>query len=485
MCRVIKSLVKQEAKGGSKSKSMHAALPQASIDTRSIDSSLSRPPLMNSPTPLSAEARLQIVRDSMPSGGMFRDKEWLLSPEAFPLPERLVEKLKLLGSALRAFQIACNDLYLESTHSNALGWIANLLDQGKPERMVELGRQERWRKELPRVIRPDLILTETGVSIAELDSLPGGIGLTAWLGKTYAGFGDPVIGGAQGMIEGFAKSFPKHDLLISRESSDYEPEMQWLTQQLNALEGGERRVLNPWNVEPKELTGRSIYRFFELWDIDNVEHGAEWLAMAERGEIQFTPPLKPYMEEKLWLALFWSPALQHWWKSALSEDHLSLLRECIPYGWVLDPVTLPLFAEWPQLGIHSWEEMKRFGNKQRELVIKISGYSETSWGSRGVKIGHDLPQPEWSAAIDEALNRFSQNPHLMQRFHRGRIVAHPFYDEAKQAVTMMQARVRLCPYYFLSDEEVNLGGILATVVPSDKKLLHGMRDAVMLPCVVG
>ena len=50
---------------------------------------------------------------------------------------------------------------------------------------------------------------------------------------------------------------------------------------------------------------------------------------------------------------------------------------------------------------------------------------------------------------------------------------------------MMQARVRLCPYYFLSAEEANLGGILATVVPSDKKLLHGMRDAVMLPCVAG
>ena len=32
------------------------------------------------------------------------------------------------------------------------------------------------------------------------------------------------------------------------------------------------------------------------------------------------------------------------------------------------------------------------------------------------------------------------------------------------------------------DEPV-LGGVLATVCPSDKKILHGMRDAMMLPCI--
>jgi hypothetical protein len=42
--------------------------------------------------------------------------------------------------------------------------------------------------------------------------------------------------------------------------------------------------------------------------------------------------------------------------------------------------------------------------------------------------------------------------------------------------------VRLCPYYFVIGDSVKLGGILATVCPADKKLLHGMSDAVMAPC---
>jgi hypothetical protein len=36
------------------------------------------------------------------------------------------------------------------------------------------------------VIRPDILLTENGFSITELDSVPGGIGLTGWLNQTYA-----------------------------------------------------------------------------------------------------------------------------------------------------------------------------------------------------------------------------------------------------------------------------------------------------------
>jgi len=437
-----------------------------------------------SPTsdPASSAERVQSVRAAMPEGGMFRDKEWRLSPEAFPLDVAQVQKLERLGPALRSFQVACNRLYHESAEGGDHTWVAKLLDQGKPERTIALGRNPRWHNALPGVIRPDLILTETGFSIAELDSLPGGIGLTGWLGETYSGLGEEIVGGAAGMVEGFSRAFPGHDLLISRESGDYQPEMEWLIEKLNTLEGASRRILNPWAVEPYELAGCDIYRFFEIWDIAEVENSAALVAMAESGELSFTPPLKAYIEEKLWLALFWSPALRAWWEKALSAEEMTLLKECIPHGWVLDPVELPIHAEWPKLGIHSWQEMKRFGNKERELVIKISGFSETAWGSRGVSIGHDLSQNEWGATIDEALASFPHHPHLMQRFHKGRVVAHPYWDEEKSTLTMMQGRARLCPYYFVAEGNATLGGVLATVVPADKKILHGMRDAIMIPC---
>ena len=46
----------------------------------------------------------------------------------------------------------------------------------------------------------------------------------------------------------------------------------------------------------------------------------------------------------------------------------------------------------------------------------------------------------------------------------------------------MQGRIRLCPYFFVDGDKAVLSGILATFCPADKKIIHGMRDAAMLPC---
>lgn len=423
-------------------------------------------------TPLDTVAR---IRAAFPEQGFFAEKEWVLSPEAFGLEAGTLEMIRELGPALRAFQRACNALYFDEQHA----WVARLLDQGKPERVVRLGKLARWRNELPAVLRPDLVLTEDGVTISELDSLPGGIGLTAWLNETYAQMGQKVLGGESGMLEGFAHAFPAEDFLVSRESGDYVPEMQWLAEKLG------RRVLRPWEVQPHEMSGSAIYRFFELFDLENVEHADAMLRMAERGELSFTPPLKAFLEEKLWLALFWSPALEDFWNQELGTKHHELLKKCIPFGWVVDPTPLPPFAVFPKLDIQDWREMKTFGGKKRELVLKISGFSERGWGSRGVFIGHDLSQEQWGAAIDEALASFPTNPFVLQEFHRARVVTHPAWDEERQATRAMQSRVRLCPYYFggAAVDAPALGGILATVCPADKKILHGMRDAMMLPCI--
>jgi hypothetical protein len=48
----------------------------------------------------------------------------------------------------------------------------------------------------------------------------------------------------------------------------------------------------------------------------------------------------------------------------------------------------------------------------------------------------------------------------------------------------MESRVRLTPYYFVVGGNTRLGGILATLCPHDKKKIHGMVTAVMVPCAV-
>jgi hypothetical protein len=197
-----------------------------------------------------------------------------------------------------------------------------------------------------------------------------------------------------------------------------------------------------------------------------------------------TPPFKPAMEEKMWFAFFWLKPLEEFWRRELGERTLLALRKVIPYTWLVDPTPLPLHAVLPRLETHGWEEVGRFSQKQRLLILKISGFSENAWGSRGVVMAQDVPQKQWQDELKSALAEFENHPHILQQFHQGRLVEHDYLDENTDSLVRMRGRVRLCPYYFVGDKETKCGGALATICPDDKKLLHGMTDAILVPTAV-
>jgi len=428
-----------------------------------------------------ALARVAAIRAAVPPEGLFADKEWLLSPEPFTIDAALAERLTKLGYRLHLFVRACNELYQRSIAGKQPAWIADYVDRGKPPELVAFSRQKRFRDDLPQVIRPDLVLTEDGFTIAELDNVPGGIGLTQWLNATYASFGThDVLGGATGMLDGFRGILGgSGDIVVSDEAATYRPEMHYLAR----LSGGALRVLDAsqhstLNSQP------TLYRFFENFDLANVPAAPAIMAAAASGEVRVTPPFKPYLEEKLWFALFWLRPLREYWRRELGERHFVELQKHIPYTWILDPTALPQHAVIPGLEINSWEELKAFSQKQRDLILKISGFSELGWGSRSVTLGSDAPQQEWHAAITHALESSEHHPYILQRFHKGRLVEQPYVDPASGEIVTMRGRVRLCPYYFLLDGKAELRGALATICPADKKLLHGMKDAIMVPTAV-
>src|SRR5207244_6572976 len=109
------------------------------------------------------------------------EKDWLLSPDAFPIDKKFLAEIEHLGHRLFVFQRACNQLYQLSVKGKQPAWVARYLDAGKPAELIEFSRRKEIRDDLPRVIRPQLILTDYGYMIAALDSVSVGIGLTAWL----------------------------------------------------------------------------------------------------------------------------------------------------------------------------------------------------------------------------------------------------------------------------------------------------------------
>jgi hypothetical protein len=457
--------------------------------------------------------RRAAIRSAFPTEGLFAEKDWLLSPDAFPIEKKFLAELEQLGHRLFVFQRACNQLYQLSVKGKHPAWVARYLDAGKPQELIEFSRRKEIRDDLPRVIRPDLILTENGYIIAEIDSVPGGIGLTGWLNQTYSTFDDQIIGGTDGMLDGFRTVLPHGgDIVVSQEAATYRPEMEWIAARLNqktsaspgspaAASGVDHglndtklpagfnnpgyswRVVAAENYPPQE--GRDVYRFFELFDLPNIPGIQNTLRANAEDRISITPPIKPYLEEKMWFALFWMQPLREFWRRELGEKYFSKLQEVIPYSWLLDPTPLPQHAVIPRLEIHDWREAARFSQRDRDLLLKVSGFSPLGWGSRGIALGADLPHAEWEKRIDHALATFESSPTIMQRFHKGSLFEHQYWEADSGDLKTMKGRVRLCPYFFVEGNRVKLRGALATIAPADKKFVHGMRDAILVPSKAG
>lgn len=428
----------------------------------------------------------------MPSGGLFAGLDWRVAVEPFHLgPDRAAE-IEQLGRVLLQFYKAANLLYRQSVDGRQPAWVARWLDQGKPDSLIALQREAAFKNDLPRVIRPDLLLEENGVAISELDSVPGGIGLTDWLNQTYARLpgqtdsNTAVLGGASGMREGFASIFgdaARVHVVVSEEASTYRPEMEWLCREL-----GENRFQVRDSGFMDFQPGDAVYRFFELFDLANVANAQRIFQLAAEKQIQLTPPPRPLFEEKMLFALLWNRNLDDFWRRELGAGFFERMRSHVPRTWLLDPAPLPPHAAIPELNLTDWRQLKLLSQRERDLILKISGFSDRAWGARGVWLGSDLSLADWSQAVDEALAGFEHSPCVLQRYRKPARVNFSWHDFQTAQTIPMEGRVRLCPYYFVSGQgdaaRARLGGAMATVCPADKKIIHGMTDAVIAPCAL-
>ena len=430
---------------------------------------------------MDAAVKARHVRDSLPEGGLFKGHNWRIAPEPFQLEPKFARELEALGRMLLQFYKAADLLYRQSVNGKQPTWVCEWLDQGKPASLIQLQRHPQFKTSLPKVIRPDILLTEDGWQITELDSVPGGIGLTAWLNQTYGNHTD-VIGGPNGMIDGFTKIFGDvHTvhLMVSEESATYRPEMEWLAKQIGPH----------FSVRDSDYSGikerDSLYRFFELFDLENIESAYQIFELACSGLINITAPPKSYLEEKMLFALFWNRNLQSFWQRELGGRFVERMEKIIPSTWLIDPSPLPPQGAIPGLNLTDWGQLSELSQKDRQLVLKLSGFNANAWGARSVRLGSDMPQREWAAAVNEAIADFGKSPWILQRYHKPRRMDHEWFDFDNRKLVTMSGRVRLCPYYFVhGDSDVNLGGVLATICPADKKIIHGMRDAILTSCAV-
>ena len=132
-----------------------------------------------------ALTRCATIRTQLSTAGLFADPSalsraidtsavqattsWRISPCPLLISKDQLEFFTALGPQLLSFYRALNRLYMESVKGTQPAWVAGYLDQGKPEALVTYSRMKRLREDLPAVIRPDVIPTQDGMVITELE----------------------------------------------------------------------------------------------------------------------------------------------------------------------------------------------------------------------------------------------------------------------------------------------------------------------------
>ena len=186
---------------------------------------------------------------------LFAEKTWRLSPRPWSLPESALKELRFIGQACLAFHQALERLYLKSFANQRIlrnselkvPWVAEYLDAGKPSWLLDHGSSKAVKGHFPAVLRPDLIVTTDGFALVEMDAVPGGIGLTAFLEELYLGEA------ANGMPSAFHTSLaalvpdkenPSIALVVSDEGATYRPEMEWIAEVLQE-KGRKVKVAHP------------------------------------------------------------------------------------------------------------------------------------------------------------------------------------------------------------------------------------------------
>ena len=450
--------------------------------------------------------------DAFSKQSLFAEKSWRLSPKAYPLTSKQVREIESIGRACLEFLRAKEILYKKSTSNENLlrnekleaPWVAEYFERGKPTELVEHGLSNAVSGQIPFILRPDLLITEDGFALTELDSVPGGVGLTAFLNRLFEGGPGDVIGAGDKMLKCFYKALtakcPELDLpfiaiLVSQEAATYRPEMEWLAMQLQR-EGRRVFVFSPDEVMPLgnslcvDIEGNPqkidiIYRFFELFDLPNIPVSKYFFKAVEGGSVKLTPPMRHFQEEKLSLGLFHHQRLDVYWKEKMGRAQKTFKR-AVPRTWIVDEQNLPPGAvlDAPWVGgrpINDWRQLVNASQKERNLILKISGFHETAWGARSVILGSDSSRIQWGQALHQALRMSDERLHIIQEYRKPARIQHPIFNE-DGSLGSLQGRVRLCPYFMIEGNSIELTGILATVCPADKKIIHGMSDAILLPC---
>ena len=185
-------------------------------------------------------------------------------------------------------------------------------------------------------------------------------------------------------------------------------------------------------------------RFIDIFEIAEAAHAGmrPLLDAYLDGAATDLNTCKQFLDEKLWLALFWDPRLDRVWRRHIGGEHLELLQCILPFTTFLSADTkVRLQGEWLPI-----DRLGELPDRERTFVTKESGTSETAAAAQSFVVLSEMPGPEVEAHLQTLIE--NGPPSIIQELVESAKIDFTAIDpETNTRLHQEQARVKMSAFY--------------------------------------
>lgn len=152
---------------------------------------------------------------------------------------------------------------------------------------------------------------------------------------------------------------------------------------------------------------------------------------------------KQFLDEKLWMALFWDPRLAEMWRKHLPEQHHTILERILPFTTFVTPdarVRLP-DGKWIPI-----DRLHELPSADRCFVTKESGTSETAAGAQSFVVLSEQSPAEVKQHL-EMLSHVGPPSILQELIESARVDFYAIDPDTRQRIQRRDARVKMSAFY--------------------------------------
>lgn len=344
-------------------------------------------------------------------------------------PFKLTKKEKLdienIGKAICNYMDCCIELYNNNEDAH------ELLDRGKPKHLKNV-------KDIKYLfLRPDLILTDSGFCLCEIETSPFGLGLAEVLNRSYGNEGYNTII-QQNQLKNYIQSEIENSgtIAYSDKVKSFSGQLEFMAKQLFS---GNGKVWTAKQIDSSTIPEKQIYRAFYLNEQYNDKNVAKLLNQSHI----YLPTTTPQFEEKALLSFIWDTRFVDFLHSKLGNTDFNFLRKIIPKTWVLGE------EKYVDGGLPNQKQdslsLADLSKNNRKYVLKQSGFTTSSSWGEGVKFLHKIGKKNVIDILQNAL-RDKEHLYIIQEFKQGKNIPMSFVDKNGKQMDM-NAKIRITPYY--------------------------------------